>query len=303
MASPKNTKGTKVSDQKRVNALMKAIAETPEGGQLLEIAKNNKIRIVISDKPEEMKAVGLFSADDREVSLLRTAKDEILAGVLAHELRHLWQSKRVNLDTNGLSAVDAMVHRRVVECDAFAYQIRFEIAMRHDELNMLRDALKEIPDPKKAAEAAREFNKIVKASGEMKNYFDNMQTDMKSYDDQTLESLRLRLKLAQLYAQQKKNLDKVPSHAQKWEKKRKENKKELRKLFNDVAKPRPLDGRLLDITREGLEADSKNYLRYKNIESLAAYVRKQIPKKTVKKAESLEQKILATVRRTGVLKK
>lgn len=302
MAAATKKKGNPVSsDRKRVNALMKAIAETPEGGQLLDIARNNKIRIVISDRPREMKAVGLFSADDKEVSLLRSAKDEMLAGVLAHELRHMWQSKRVNLDTNGLSALDAMVHRRVVECDAFAYQIRFEIAMRDDELKALRDALKAIPDRKQAAAATKEFNKIVKASGGMKNYFDSMQVDMKAYDDQTLEGLRLRLKLAQLYAQQKKHLDKVPSKAQRWEKKRSENRKELTALFNQVAHPRKLDNRLVTITKEGLGSDSKNYLRYRNVENLAAQVRKQIPKNTVKKAEELERKIIATVRKTGVI--
>lgn len=289
-----------ISDRRRISALLKAVAENPEGGTLLQIAKDKNIRIVLSDRPGKVAAAGLFNGEEKRIDLQRTETDDTLVGVLAHELRHMWQERRTDLDTNGLSARDALVQRRVVEGDAFAYQIRFEITSRQDELDELKKALADIPDRKEAAKALKEFNKVCQKA-EMKSFFDTMQNDMASYDKQTIEGLQLKLKLAQLYIKQYKLLDKVPSKARKWEGERKKTGTALKKLFNEVAKPRPLPENLLDIAREGLSPDSPKYLRHKNVKNLAAAVRKQIPAKTLQKAEALEKKILTTIKKSGRL--
>ncbi|MEZ0259771.1 MAG: DUF6782 family putative metallopeptidase [Alphaproteobacteria bacterium] len=297
MTAPKK-KADSSADRKRVRALLKAVADNPEGGTLLQIAKDKNIRIVMSDRPAKQGAVGLFNGDAKRIDLQRGAKDDTLVGVLAHELRHMWQSKRTNLDTDGLSARDALVHRRVVEGDAFAYQIRFEINQRQDELDGLRKALADIPDRKQAASALKEFNKVCQKA-EMKAFFLTMQEDMAAYDKQTLDLLRLKLKLSQLYIKQGKLIDQVPSKSPKLQKERRKVDGELKKIFNSVAKPRPLPDSLLDIAREGLAKDSPKYLRHKDVQSLAAYVRKQIPAKTLARAEALEQKIIATISKAG----
>lgn len=295
MTAPKKKS---VSDKQRLNALLKSVAENPEGGTLLQIAKDKNIRIVLSNRPAKVGAAGLFNGDEKRIDLQRSETDDTLTGVLAHELRHMWQDRRANIDTNGLSARDALVLRRVVEGDAFAYQIRFEINSRQGELDELRKALAGIPDRKQAASALKEFNKVCKKA-EMREFFVTMQGDMASYDKQTLDMLRVKLKLAQLYIRQGKLLDKIPSDSPKWGKERKEVNGELKKIFNEVAKPRPLPGSLLEIAREGLKNDSPKYLRHKDVQSLAAYVRKQIPPKTIARAEALEQKIITTIRKSG----
>jgi hypothetical protein len=298
MTPQMKNKADSASDRRRVNALLKAVAENPEGGTLLKIAKDKNIRIVLSEKPGEQGAAGLFDGDGKRIDLQRDLPDSILADVLAHELRHMWQARRTNLDTNGLSARDALVQRRVVECDAFAYQIRFQITSQQDELDEIKKALAALPDRKKAAAALKEFNKVCKRA-EMRAFFNDMQSDMASYDRQTLQTLRVKLKLAELYIRQGRLLDKIPSKARKWEQKRKEADQGLKKLFNEVAHPRPLDDSLLDILRDGLGPDSPKYFRHRDVNNLAAYVRKQIPPKTLEKAEALEQKIITTIRKSG----
>ena len=289
-----------ISDRRRISALLKAVAENPEGGTLLQIAKDKNIRIVMSDKPGKQGAVGLFNGDEKRIDLERGAKDDMLVGILAHELRHMWQGRRTNLDADGLSAKDALVLRRVIECDAFAYQMRFEIAPKQGEIDEIKKALAELPDRKQAASALKDFNKACKKV-EMKAFFDTMQQDMASYDKQTIASLQIKLKLAQLYIQQHKRLDDIPSNARKWRDLRKDADRSLRKIYNEIANPRPLPESLLDVARDGLKSDSPKYLRHENVKNLAAYVRKQIPAKTLQKAEALEKKILTTIKKSGRL--
>jgi len=288
-----------VSARKRLNMIIKAVAQNPEGCELVALARREKIRIVLSGKPKASGALGLFNEDEKRIDLERSAKDKDLAEVLAHELRHLWQSRIVSLDTNGLSAVDSIVQRRVTECDAFAYQIRFQLFSKQDDLTAMKKTLRDMRGKKKSAAARKAFNKIARVL-EMKAFFLDMQSEMDSYDKQTLKSLRLKLDLAKLCVKQRELLDQIPSKAKKWQTERSKVAGRMRKLYNEIAHPRPLDKKLLGILREGLTPESPTYFQYKNVDNLAAFIRRQIPQKTLKEAASLEKEILTTIKKAGM---
>jgi len=299
MTAAQKKAASSAAARKRVNALIRAVAENPEGCALIALARREKIRIRLSGKPRAVDAVGLFSEDDKAIDLERSAKNKDLTEVLAHELRHLWQSRIIRLDTNGLSAADAIVQRRLTEGDAFAYQIRFQLAPAQDEIAAVKKALTTMTGKKKAA-ARKEFNKLA-GSMEMKAFFLTMQSDMKDYDGQTIKSLKLKLELAKLCVKQRQLLDKIPSKAKKWERERSKADNTLKDLYNEIAHPRPLDPKLPDILREGLTQDCPKYFRYQNVANLAAFIRKQIPKNTLKQAQGLEKKILTVIKNSGVI--
>jgi len=285
------------SARKRVNAIIREVAKNPEGAALIALARREKIRIVISGRPRATGAVGLFSEDEKRIDLERSAKDKDLAEVLAHELRHLWQSRIIRLDTNGLSATDSMVQRRLTECDAFAYQIRFQLAAGRDDLAEIKKALAKMPEKKKTA-ALKDFNKLAAAT-EMKAFFIDMQSTMDCYDKQTIKSLQMKRELAGLCVKQRKLLNKIPSKDKKWEEERSKNSRRLTELYNEIAHPRPLDKNLPEILREGLTSSSRKYFRYQNVDNLAAFIRRKIPQGTLKKAQNLEKKILTIIEESG----
>lgn len=299
MTAAKKKAASSAAARKRVNAIIREVAENPEGSALIALARREKIRITLSGKPRAVGAVGLFSEDDKAIDLERSAKNKDLAEVLAHELRHLWQSRIIRLDTNGLSAVDSIVQRRLTECDAFAYQIRFQLAPAQDEITAVKKALAGLAGKKKTA-AHKEFNKLAAAT-QMKAFFIDMQSEMKDYDGQTIKSLKLKLELAKLCVKQRKLLEKIPSKAKKWERERSKADNTLKDLYNEIAHPRPLDPKLPEILREGLTQDCPKYFRYQNVDNLAAFIRKQIPKNTLKQAQSLEKKILTVIKNAGVI--
>ena len=298
MTAARKKAAPSASTRKRVNALIRAVAKNPEGAALIALARREKIRIVISDKPRAVGATGLFHEDDKAIDLDRKAKDKELAEVLAHELRHLWQSRIIRLDTNGLSAVNSMVQRRITECDAFAYQIRFQLTSGRDDLAEIKKSLTKAPDKKKAAASLKEFNAL-SAMIDMKAFFMSMQSEMDCYDRQTIETLQHKLEIARIFVKYRELLENTPSKAKKWEAERSKNDRRLKELYNEIAHPRPLDKKLPEILREGLASDSRKYFRYQNVDNLAAFIRREIPKKTLKKAQALEKKILTVIEKSG----
>ena len=90
MTAAKKKAASSVSARKRVNAIIRAVAENPEGCALIALARREKIRIILSSKPRKLGAVGLFSEKEKVIDLERSAKDKDLAEILAHELRHFW---------------------------------------------------------------------------------------------------------------------------------------------------------------------------------------------------------------------
>lgn len=295
------SKTSSVSDRRRVNAIIREVAKNPEGAALIALARREKIRILLSGRPRKVQAVGLFSEDERRIDLERSAKNKDLAEVLAHELRHLWQSRIIRLDTNGLSAADSMAQRRLTECDAFAYQIRFQLAPQQAEFAKIKKSLAGLTGKQHAA-ALKEFNKLA-GTMEMKAFFLTMQSDMDDYDRQTIKSLKLKLELAELCVKERKLVYGVPSKAKKWQAARQKADGQLKALYNEIARPRPPHKNLPDILREGLDSDSPKYFRYQSAASLSRFIRKQIPQKTLREAQKLEQQILTVIENSGVIRR
>ena len=299
MAGARKT-SSPVSDRKRVNAVIREVAKNPEGAALIALARREKIRIVLSDRPRKAGAVGLFSEGERRIDLERSAKDKELVEVLAHELRHLWQSRIIRLDTTGLSAADSMAQRRLTECDAFAYQIRFQLAPQQVEFSKIKKSLAGLKGKEHAA-ALKEFNSLA-GSMEMKAFFLSMQSGMDDYDRQTVKTLKLKLELAAICVKQRELVYAVPSNAKKWRQARQKSDRQLKALYNEIACPRPPDKKLPDILREGLDKGSPKYFRYQNADNLSRFIRKQIPKKTLREAQKIEQQILAVIENSGVIR-
>jgi hypothetical protein len=281
-------------DRARLAALRAALSANPEGKKLLALAQRQGVPISFSGKPKKNGAVGLFDIEDRTVTLDPGEKDGPLGTVLAHELRHLWQSGVAKVREREISAADMLVRRRVIEGDACAYEMRFQLSSQWREIDNLSKLALKAPKSTEARAAMKIVNGL-RAKFGMKAQFIKVQKNrMGPYDKMTLRSLSLQLKLAQALAQEKKFLDAHPSKAKKVVEERRKCNGELKQIFNQASAPRPLDDSLCNITREGLSRGSPNYLGFTAAKDLAAFVRRQIPAKTLQKAKTLEKKIRKT---------
>ena len=297
MRAKKKKAKDKAADRARLAAVRKMLSADPEGKKLLALARKKRVPISFSDKPEKMNANGLFDIDSKTVTLNPAAKDKLLGGVLAHELRHLWQTCVADLEERKISAADMLVRRRVIESDAFAYETRFSLA---PQLRMVEDMSKIAAKKPKSPEAIKAMKIVdrVRAQFGMKAAFMKAQKQlMPVYDKMTLRSLALELKLARIYAEEKKFLDAHPSKSRLRTEELRKCNKELKGIFNHVSAPQPLEKSLIRIIREGLSPRSPNYLGITTTAQLAAVVRKQIPSKTLTKARALEKKIRKTAGR------
>ncbi|TAL28375.1 MAG: hypothetical protein EPN97_14670 [Alphaproteobacteria bacterium] len=296
MQAKKKTKN-RAANRERLAALRKTLAADPEGKRLLDLARKQRVPISFSADPKKMDALGLFDIVDRTVTLNPGEDDRALSGVLAHELRHLWQAGVADVREKEISATDMLVRRRLIESDAFAYEMRFHLSAQlrtMEKLSKIAARHAASPDGRAAKKMADE----ARAAFGMKAYFMKAQKKrMGVYDKTTLRSLALQLKLAQIYAEQKKLLDAHPSKSKKLAAARRECDQGLKNIFNRVSAPQPLDDSLVNITREGLSRRSPNYLGFTTAKELSAFIRRQIPAGTVKKARALEKKIKKTAGR------
>lgn len=285
-------------DKERLAKLRKWLAATPDGKMLLELAKAEHVPISFANSNDistkgVFNAAGVFDIHSRTIALGRKVSDETLKGVLPHELRHLWQACVADRDKGlaDLSGPDMLVWRRVYEGDAYAYQERFALAPSLKTLNELVDEMAKKGDK---AGATREAKKIARDFG-MKTLFLDAQADLGGYDKMTLHTQKLELQIAQICVRQLKTLDRFPGKYKELEGTRKECVARLRKLFNRVSAPRKLNNQIVRITRDGLVPRSANYLGFKNAKDLAAFIRRQIPAHTLKRAKAMDKKIKKVV--------
>ena len=293
----KNTAKVPKTDKARLAALRKTLAANPEGKKLLALAQRQGVPISFSDRPKKNGASGLFDIEDRTVTLNPDEKDGILSMVLAHELRHLWQFGIVKVRENHISATDMLVRRRVIEGDACAYEMRFLLVPQLTELEKLQKTASRQPKSPEARATMKILGQALAKAGMKAEFMKVQKKRMGPYDKMTLRSLSLQLKLAQILAKEKKFLDAHPSKAKKAVKERRKCNQELKEIFNQASAPQPLHDSLVNITREGLSAGSPNYLGFTTAKELVAFIRRQIPAKTLKKAHALERKIRMTAGR------
>lgn len=292
--TPKAKKKSPANDKARLSVLRKALAATPEGKKLLALAKAEHVPIFFSNDNDlsikgVFNAVGVYDRESRAVALNRKASDEKLKEVLPHELRHMWQTcvARADKGLTNLSGPDMLVWRRLFEGDAYAFQERFGMASTLKELKGLIAA---IAKQGRTAEADRETKRMNRDFG-MKALFLAAQEDLGGYDKMTLHTQKLELQIAKICIEQLKLLDRSPGKHKELEGTRGECQERLRKIYNRVSAPQKLGDELVRITRDGLGSRSANYLGFENAKDLAAFIRRQIPKGTLKRAKAMDKKL------------
>lgn len=289
-----NRKKTKNTPEERLAALRERLSADPDGKRLLALARKKRVPISFSAVPRKNGAAGVFDIEDLTVDLNPAEQDRGLAPVLVHELRHLWQTCVAEVREKNISAADMLVRRRLVEGDAMAFEKRFLMSSQLRAIEKMTKIAAQRPTSPDAQEALK-ISRRIRARFGMKAHFMKAQKhDMGSYDQLTLRSLRLQLELAQICVEKKRLLDAYPLQSEKLAEERRECDQELKNMFNRASAPRPLDDSLVNITREGLSPQSPNYLGFTTAKDLAAFIRAQIPEKTLKKAQALELKIKKT---------
>jgi hypothetical protein len=240
-------------------------------------------------------AQGTFSHGDNTITLKRSASDKALNSVLPHELRHLWQDcalKGVPGQIR-LSGPDMLVLARVIEGDAYAYQDRFDMmAELSDEMGAL---FKNSPKEIRAAEKRAIISDVVDEGYSMKSRFMAAQRDLGEYDKITLAAQKLELKKARLCIKQMKLIDAHPELGGHFRCERAKCATDLAMIFDRVTSALPLNDKLVNVTREGLGFHDRNYLGFKTAKALSAFIRKQIPRPTLKKAQAMDEKIKRTI--------
>ncbi|MEZ0224068.1 MAG: DUF6782 family putative metallopeptidase [Alphaproteobacteria bacterium] len=289
----KNTAKAPKTDGARLAAARKRLAADPDGKKLLALARQKGVPIFFS-ADREMDAAGRFDGADKTIALARDLDSKALACVLAHELRHLWQAGIANLGERYLSAADALVRRRLIEGDALAFEKRFMLSSQLKQFEKMTEKLLQLQASPAAVEAMKVVSDMRVKFGMKGCFIEAQKKRMGPYDRKTLRSLTLLLQMAQIYAREKKRLNTHPSKSSRLEKGRSACDRELKRIFRRVSSPQKLDRGLINITRETLAPGSPNYLGFTTTKDLAAYVRAQIPAKTLKKAQALEKKIRKT---------
>lgn len=297
MHAKKKQAKNRSANRVRLAALRKVLSADPEGKKLLALARKQGVPISFSAEPKKNGAAGLFDIEDRTVTLNPGEKDGALSAVLAHELRHMWQSGVAKVRETEISAADMLVRRRLVEGDACAFEMRFLLSPQLRALEKLSKTVSRSPGSPEARAVMKIVDKARAQFGMKANFMKAQKKRMGPYDKLTLRSLGLQLKLAQIYAKEKKFLDAHPSKSKKVAQERRKCNQELNAIFNQASAPQPLDDSLVNITREGLSPNSPNYLGFTTAKELAAFVSRQIPAGTVKKAQALEKKIRKTAGR------
>jgi hypothetical protein len=125
------------ANTRRLQRLTRAVAAVPEGKALLQLARKLRCPVLFGNLPDNDMIAGLCCAPRPDggfsyrIHLNEKTTDAQLILKLAHELRHLWQFSLYPPEKSlRLSVPMRLLHQRVLEGDAFAFETFFDKARR-----------------------------------------------------------------------------------------------------------------------------------------------------------------------------
>lgn len=116
--------------ERRIARMKALVASVPEGKALLELAEREKVKIGFDSKlmgrvlAAEIRNLLPRGGETTEIALNPYLRGKSLTTSLAHELRHLWQSRQLdNVEKmNSTTFENAAAFKRLLEADAFVFQ-------------------------------------------------------------------------------------------------------------------------------------------------------------------------------------